>query len=147
MELNAKQRLFVENYISNNFNGTQAAIAAGYSKKTAVKQASRLLTKEEVRNGIKKRIREVLSETETLTIKWVNKVTEIAFSDPIVITNKQGDPVTISHRDQLKALDLLAKYLSLYADLDIHFDRADEKKKINREERRERILKLTEKLK
>lgn len=39
----AKQELFCNEYIVD-FNGTQAAIRAGYSKKTAEAQASRLLT-------------------------------------------------------------------------------------------------------
>jgi len=30
-----KQRLFCEAYLQNGFNATQAAITAGYSKKTA----------------------------------------------------------------------------------------------------------------
>ena len=42
-ELNDKQRLFCMEYVKNFFNGTKAAIAAGYSENTAPEQASRLL--------------------------------------------------------------------------------------------------------
>lgn len=35
MKLTPKQKAFTEHYASNNGNGTQAAIAAGYSEKTA----------------------------------------------------------------------------------------------------------------
>ena len=39
-----RQQRFVDEYLKD-FNGTQAAIRAGYSKRTAVAQASRLLSK------------------------------------------------------------------------------------------------------
>lgn len=42
--LKPKQRKFCEYYIALNFNGTAAAIAAGYKKESARQQASRLLT-------------------------------------------------------------------------------------------------------
>ena len=42
--LKPKQRKFCEYYIELNFNGTAAAIAAGYKKESARQQASRLLT-------------------------------------------------------------------------------------------------------
>jgi len=40
----SQQKLFAYAYFNNKGNGTQAAIAAGYSKKSAKEQASRLLT-------------------------------------------------------------------------------------------------------
>lgn len=43
MSLNLKQIRFADEYIRNGGNGTQAAITAGYSPKTAAQQASRLL--------------------------------------------------------------------------------------------------------
>lgn len=42
--LNPRQRAFIDHYIGNGFNATQAAISAGYSIDTARQQASRLLT-------------------------------------------------------------------------------------------------------
>src|SRR5262249_53478937 len=42
-ELTPKQERFVQEYLVD-LNATQAAIRAGYSKKTATEQASRLLT-------------------------------------------------------------------------------------------------------
>ena len=44
MELSLEQKSFAVEYIRNGGNGTQAAISAGYSKKTAAAQAS-MLTK------------------------------------------------------------------------------------------------------
>ena len=44
-KLTAKQQRFVEEFCSNGFNATKAAISAGYSEKTAQEQSSRLLSK------------------------------------------------------------------------------------------------------
>lgn len=50
-KLTPKQEMFCTEYIID-FNGTQAAIRAGYSKKTANEQASRLLTKTWIKQRI-----------------------------------------------------------------------------------------------
>jgi phage terminase small subunit len=50
-ELNAKQRLFVAEYLKD-LNATQAAIRAGYSAKTAASQGERLLRNVEIRRAI-----------------------------------------------------------------------------------------------
>ena len=42
-ELTAKQKAFIEELPKNQWNGTQAAIAAGYSEKSAGVMAHRLL--------------------------------------------------------------------------------------------------------
>ena len=47
MALNDKQRRFVAEYLID-LNATQAAIRAGYSKKTAGSQGQRLLTNVEI---------------------------------------------------------------------------------------------------
>jgi phage terminase small subunit len=47
-DLRPQIMLFVTEYIKNGGNGTAAAIAAGYSEKTAYSQASRLLKSVEV---------------------------------------------------------------------------------------------------
>ena len=56
--LSDKQKVFAQEYLVD-FNGTQAAIRAGYSKKSAKQQASRLLTnvniQEEIRSQMEKR--------------------------------------------------------------------------------------------
>ncbi|MEO5802867.1 MAG: terminase small subunit, partial [Verrucomicrobiota bacterium] len=48
--LNPKQQAFIAAYISNGWNGTQAAISAGYKHPSVV--ASQLLRKLKVRNEI-----------------------------------------------------------------------------------------------
>ena len=51
MALNRKQQKFVQEYLEDS-NGAQAAIRAGYSKKTAKEQAAHLLTKINISEAI-----------------------------------------------------------------------------------------------
>lgn len=50
--MSPKQEAFVREYLIDR-NGTQAAIRAGYSAKTAKEQASALLTKPNIRDAVK----------------------------------------------------------------------------------------------
>jgi phage terminase small subunit len=52
IKLTAKQREFVNAYISNGFNATQAALSAGYSEKTAYKIGSENLRKPQIKQAI-----------------------------------------------------------------------------------------------
>lgn len=54
MPLSEQRKRFVDEYLID-LNGTQAAIRAGYSPKTAQEQASRLLSNVMVRAEIEKR--------------------------------------------------------------------------------------------
>src|SRR5262245_23429570 len=51
--LTAKQAMFVREYLTD-MNGTQAAIRAGYSARTANEQGARLLAKASIREAIEK---------------------------------------------------------------------------------------------
>lgn len=53
-DLRPQMMLFVTEYLSNGNNATQAAIAAGYSEKTASSQGSRLLKSVEVQQYLNK---------------------------------------------------------------------------------------------
>lgn len=143
--LTGKQQMFITHYVSCNFHQTNAAIKAGYSKKTAYSIGNELLKKPEIIAGIKKEIGRVLKDIDKLTLRWVNRVVEIAFSNPNSYTTKNGDLVT-SYSDQLKALDMLGKYLTLYSEKRIIEEETGEQS-LSREERRARILSLVEKMK
>ena len=56
--LNPKQRRFVAEYLKDQ-NGTQAAIRAGYSKKTANEQASQLLAKLNIRKLVDEKLSKI----------------------------------------------------------------------------------------
>ena len=59
-KLTARQRAFVEAYAGN---ATAAALAAGYSEKTARSQGQRLLTKADIKDAIKAREAQRLAPT------------------------------------------------------------------------------------
>ena len=52
ISLTDKQNAFWQEYIKNSFNGTQAAIKAGYSEDSARFEASRLLTNDNIKQVI-----------------------------------------------------------------------------------------------
>lgn len=64
-----QQRLFADQYLILN-NGTKAAIAAGYSEKSARSQASQLLVLEEIEEYIEER-RKAASEISLVDAAWV----------------------------------------------------------------------------
>lgn len=80
-KLSQKQRIFVKEYLANKFNATQAAIAAGYSEKTAKSQASRLLTNVNVQKEISLTIKKTLNNTDELSIQILQALKDIAFSN------------------------------------------------------------------
>lgn len=62
-DLTPKQQRFRDEYCVD-FNGTQAAIRAGYSKNTAAEQASRLLRNVNMQEAIKNRLDELAMPAE-----------------------------------------------------------------------------------
>jgi phage terminase small subunit len=56
-KLTAKQMMFVAEYTSNGFNGTQAAIVAGYSESSSRTIASDLLAKQYMKNAVEAKLR------------------------------------------------------------------------------------------
>lgn len=80
MELSAKRRRFVEEYLVD-LNGTQAAIRAGYSAIAAKVTASRLLTDANVTDAISK-LRAKLSEKLEITAERVlSELARIGFAN------------------------------------------------------------------
>ncbi len=61
--LTAKQEKFVENYLSNGGNATQAARNAGYSEKTANEQGSQNLAKLSIQERVRARVAEAGVQT------------------------------------------------------------------------------------
>lgn len=70
-KLSAKQEIFCREYLVD-LNATQAAIRAGYSEKTAVKQGSRLLTNADISVRVKE-LQEERMQQLGLDAYWVLK--------------------------------------------------------------------------
>lgn len=111
MSLNKRQKAFCDEYIANGFNATQAAIAAGYSKKTAGNIGFENLEKPE----IKKYIAERTKKAEQDRIARGDEVLELLTSilrgeeEAITFTATGKRCKAIDQKNQLKAAELLAK--------------------------------------
>lgn len=79
-KLTAKQQRFCDEYLID-LNGTQAAIRAGYSEKTAEQQAVRLLRNVKVQAYIQKRKAERIERTEITQDMVIFELAAIAFSN------------------------------------------------------------------
>lgn len=117
-ELEEKQKMFCKEYLVD-FNGTQAAIRAGYSKKTANEQASRLLAKVNVQTYLKQLIEkrnERTKITQDEVIADIIKVKNRCMQNEAVL-DKEGNETGIYKFDSNganKALDMLMKHTGGY---------------------------------
>jgi phage terminase small subunit len=155
--LTAKQQRFVESYLLD-LNATQAAIRAGYSRKTANEQGSQLLNNPAIKTAIDAAKTERSVKTEIHAEQVLQEIAAMAFYDPgkLMIDGKADadDPIeavidgrviyglrcpadikrlpeklrraivgwgydrnqnfTVKLADKSKALDQLARHLSLY---------------------------------
>lgn len=102
-ELTHKQQLFIKEYLID-FNGTQAAIRAGYSKNSAQPTASENLSKPIIQKELSKAIAKKMNKAD-ITVEYV--------LDNIkgIIDNRKA-----KDNDRLKGLELLGKYLKLFFD-------------------------------
>lgn len=100
-DLTEQQKLFCLEYVNNRFNGTQAAILAGYEENSARSQASRLLTNDNILKEVK-RIQNKLQKKLDFELEDALRIElDIAY-------NGEKDS------DRLKALDQISKKLGLY---------------------------------
>lgn len=113
-ELSPKQLRFCEEYLVD-LNATQAAIRAGYSKKTACEQGSRLLAKVKVQAAIRERKKELQEKTDITQERVLREYAKIAFFDPRKLFHDNGQPKDITVLDDdtagaLAGLDVLEEY-------------------------------------
>lgn len=115
--LTAKQQTFVAEYLANGFNATQAAIAAGYSKKTADSIACRLLKMPPVAAAIDAGKQERLEKLEITSDRVLSEIGKVAFADkPYLRLSDAGYQFEVKTKDKLKALELLGKNQKLFTE-------------------------------
>jgi len=139
-KLTPKQQRFVEEYLID-LNATQAAIRAGYSKKTAEVTGSRLLRNAKVKEAIKQAAKErsertgvtqdmVIDQLRKIAfhdirdvVEWKNNKIRIRDSDKVDGTiiqeiqesvSESGRTLKVKTNDRMKALELLAKHLRMF---------------------------------
>jgi phage terminase small subunit len=103
--LTPKQAAFCREYLVD-LNGTQAAIRAGYSPKTANEQAAQLLAKLSISSVIQKAMDERA------------KRVEISADDVLgdILETRKAAAAEGKHSDRLRANELLGKHLKLFTD-------------------------------
>ena len=125
-KMTAKQQRFCDEYLID-LNATQAAIRAGYSKKTAEQTASRLLTNVKVQEYIEKRMAEKDAELiadQDEVLKYLTSVLRGQARSEVVVVEGQGDGYSEARamkkapdeKERLKAAELLGKRYGLYTD-------------------------------
>lgn len=90
MMLRHRQKAFVQYYIANGYNGTRAAISAGYSRKTARGIASENLTKPHIQSYMAQTIKEMMEQSGA-GIQWRIEMLKFAVDGAATgKTNKDG---------------------------------------------------------
>ena len=117
--MNQKQKAFATEYVID-YNATQAAIRAGYSKKTAYSMGQRLLKNVEVKKMIRE-LEEAASERTSITKDMVLKeLAKIAFVDPRKLFDEEGRPKDIRFLDPDTAAAL--ESVDIYEEFDYNGD-------------------------
>ena len=106
MKLNARQKAFCEYYVVCS-NATEAAIKAGYSKKTARVIGQENLTKP----ALKKYIDELMQKLESERIGRPSTYASIIGFSSARVMKKQ-----VSAKERIKAAELLGKRYALFTD-------------------------------
>jgi len=110
--LNAKQAHFVEEYLLD-LNATQAAIRAGYSKKTAPEIGCQLLTKPHIAQVITEAKKARSERTEIDQDEVVNFWYSVLKGE-LGDINAEGEISTVKLSDRINASDKLGKHLGLF---------------------------------
>jgi phage terminase small subunit len=119
-EITAKQQLFIKEYLID-LNGTQAAIRAGYSQKTANEQASRLLANANIRAEVQKAM-DKRSEDLGIDAKYVLQTIKNTIERCSQAEQVKGPDGTVSGEYKfdssavLKGAELLGKHLKMFTD-------------------------------
>ncbi len=122
VKLTAKQQRFCDEYLID-MNMTQAAIRAGYSKKTAYAIGQETLTKPAIKNYIEKRMAEkeaALIADQTEVMKYLTSVLRGKSQASVLARDDTGADHVIEkppdEKERLKAAELLGKAHMMFTD-------------------------------
>ena len=126
MKLNARQKSFCEFYVASG-NATDAAIKAGYSKRTAKSIGQRLLTFVDIKKYIDELMQKLESERIASAEEVLQNLTAMMrgeIQEEVIIVEGEGDGVSsarimkkqVSAKERIKAAELLGKRYALFTD-------------------------------
>lgn len=126
MKLTPKQKAFADYFIELG-NATQAAIKAGYSKKTAFTIGNENLKKPYLKDYIDERLKQIEDERiadGAEVMKYLTSVMRNEVTEEVVVVEGEGDGCSsarivkkdIAAKDRNKAAELLGKRYRLFTD-------------------------------
>lgn len=122
MKLTAKQKRFVQEYLID-LNATQAAIRAGYSKKSAHSIGPENLEKPEIKQAIEEKLKQIDDEKTAdakEVIEYLTSVMRGESKSEVLSLCGSGCQEVIEkkpeERDRLKAAELIGKRYGLFTD-------------------------------
>jgi len=101
-----RRKLFIEAYLTNGGNASQAAIAAGYSPHTAGVTGSRLLKHAEVLAQLQQRRNALLSKLELTTESVLKSLAQAVHFDPRKLYDASGGLKPVHDLDEDTAMAL-----------------------------------------
>lgn len=116
--LTIKQRKFIESYIVSG-NATQAAIEAGYSKKTAAQTGNENLRKPDIMKALEKRTEELQSEkvdSQQDIIEFLSSVRRGEVKEKLVTPSGMIVEVPAKITDRVKAAELMGKRYAMWTE-------------------------------
>ena len=135
MKLTAKQKRFVQEYLID-LNATQAAIRAGYSKKSAHSIGPENLEKPEIKQAIEEKLKQI-DEEKTADAKEIRefwtRVMRGEEKDTVLRYDNEGHQVEteidVSMKDRIRASELMGKSFAMFTDkvdsnidMDLHIE-------------------------
>lgn len=122
-KLSPKQERFIEEYFIHEMNATQAAIAAGYSEKTAGAIGAENLKKPQIRARIDARLEQMKQKKILQAEEVLEHLTRIALGEEkeqvLMGVGKGAETKTymeVTAKDRIKALELLGKAHAVFTD-------------------------------
>jgi phage terminase small subunit len=101
-----RKKLFVEAFIANGGNATEAAIQAGYSAKSAGQQASRLLKDANVSQLVAQRQEKLVEKFELTTEAVLRNLAQAIYFDPRRLYRDDGSLKDVTELDDDTAMAL-----------------------------------------
>jgi len=106
---------FIEAYIANGGNATQAAISAGYSAKTARSQAARLLADDNISTELRKRQKVLGAKYKLDTESVLQQLASLVYADPRKAFGADGCLLPVSEwPDEVAAMVASVEVDALY---------------------------------